>query len=99
MSKLFKSMFPDSQIASKHKCGRTKTSYILTGTVAKNVIKDIKVEIIASYWFGLATDGSSVEDDQILPILIRHIGKDSGLVETSLLYMPDINLFYSRTNV
>ena len=47
MSKLFKSMFPDSQIASMYKCGRTKTSHIFTGTVAKNAMKDIKEEIIA----------------------------------------------------
>ena len=91
ISKLFKSMFSDSQIASKYKCGRTKTSHILTGTVAKNLMKDIKEEIIAAHWFGLATDGSSDENDKFLPILIRHIGKDSDLVETSLLDMPDIN--------
>ena len=90
MSKLFKSMFPDSQIASMYKCGRTKTSHIFTGTVAKNVMKDIKEEIIA-HWFGLATDGSSDEDDKFLPILIRHIEKDSGCIKTSLLNKSDIN--------
>ena len=91
MSKPFKSIFPDSQIASKCKCGRTMTLHILTGTVAKKVIKYIKEEIIAAYWFGLPTDGSSDEDDKFLPTLIRHFGKDSGFVETSLLDMPDIN--------
>ena len=64
MSKPFKSIFPDSQIASKCKCGRTMTLHILTGTVAKKVIKNIKEEIIAAYWFGLPTDGSSDEDDE-----------------------------------
>ena len=91
MSKPFKYIFPDSQIASKCKCGRTMTLHILTGTVAKKVIKYIKEEIIAAYWFGLPTDGSSDEDDKFLPTLIRHFGKDSGFVETSLLDMPDIN--------
>ena len=90
ISKLFKYMFPDSKIESKYKYGRAKTSHILTGTVAKNVMKDIKEDIIAEHWFGLAAHGSS-EDDKFLPVLIRHIGKDSGLVETSLLDMPDIN--------
>ena len=65
--------------------------HILTGTVVKNVIKYIKEEIIASYWFGLPTDGSSDEDDKFLPTLIRHFGKDSGFVETSLLDMLDTN--------
>ena len=49
MSKLFKSTFLDSEIASKYKCGRTKTSHILTGTVTKNVMKYIKEEIV---WIG-----------------------------------------------
>ena len=39
----------------------------------------------------MATDGSSDEDDKFLPILVRHIGKVSGLIETSLLDMPNIN--------
>ena len=91
MSKLFKSLFPDSQIVSKYMCGQTKTSHILTETVSKYVMKDIKEEIIAAHWFGLAKDGSGDEDDKFLPIFIEHIGKDSGLAETSLLDMPDIN--------
>ena len=91
MSKPFKSIFPDSQIASKCKCGRTMTLHILTGTVAKKVIKYIKEEIIAACSFELPTDGSSDEDDKFSPTLIRHFGKDSGFVETSLLDMPDIN--------
>ena len=91
MSKPFNYIFPDPQIASKCKCGRTMTLHILTGTVAKNVIKYVKEEIIAAYCFGLLTDGNSDENDKFLPTLIRHFGKDSGFVETSLLDMPDIN--------
>ena len=49
MSKVFKSTFLDSQIASKYKCGRTKTSHILTRTVTKDVMKYIKEEIV---WIG-----------------------------------------------
>ena len=53
-------------------------------------MKYIKKDIIAAYWFGLPTDGSSDEDDKFLPTLIKHFGEDSGFVET-LLDMPDIN--------
>ena len=56
ISKLFKSIFPDSQIASKCKCARTMTSHILIGSVTKNVMKYIKEDVIAAYWFGLPTD-------------------------------------------
>ena len=33
--KLFRNMFPDSKIMTKYRCGRTKTTHILTGAVAK----------------------------------------------------------------
>ena len=89
--KLFTSMFPDSRIANKHKCGRTKTSHMLTGSVAKHLTDDLKEELSSTQWYGLATDGSSDEDDKFLPILVRHVGKASGLIETSLLDMPNIN--------
>ena len=56
-------------------CGRSKILHILTGTVSKNVMKDIKQEIIAARWFGLAKDGSG-DEDKFLPIFIEHIGKD-----------------------
>ena len=33
-------------------------------------MKDIKEEIVAAHWFGLATGGSNDEDDKFLPIPI-----------------------------
>ena len=40
---------------------------------------------------GLATDGSSDEDDKLLPVSVRHVDKDSGLIAISLLDIPNIN--------
>ena len=42
-------------------------------------------------WHGLATDGSSDKDDKHLPVSVRHVDKDSGLIATSLLDIPNIN--------
>ena len=39
----------------------------------------------------LATDGSSDEGDNFLPVLVRHVDRDPGLIATSLLEMPNIN--------
>ncbi len=64
---------------------------MLTGSVAKHLTDDLKEELSSVQWYGLATDGSSDEDDKFLPILLRHVGKASGLIETSLLDMPNIN--------
>ena len=40
--KLFRNMFPDSKIMNKYRCGRTKTTHILTGAVAKQITSDLK---------------------------------------------------------
>ena len=42
-------------------------------------------------WYGLATDGTSDEDDKSLPVLVRYVDKYSGMIATSLLDMPNIN--------
>ena len=36
-------------------------------------------------------DGIIDEDDKFLRVLVRHVDKDSGLIVTSLLDMPNIN--------
>jgi len=86
-------MFPDSKIAQKYACGRTKTTHILSGAVAKESVGKLKAplnEPSLNKWFGIATDGSNDENDKFLSILIRHFAED-GFVTTSLLDMPDID--------
>ena len=46
-------MFPDSKIATKYSCSRTKTIHILSGAVAKESISDLESTLYK--WFGLAT--------------------------------------------
>ena len=84
--KLFKIMFPDSKIAQKYPCGRTKTTHMLCGAVAKESVDNLKTllnQLDLTKWFGIATDGSSDENDKFLPVFIRHFSKD-GLISTSL---------------
>ena len=83
-------MFPDSKIAAKYKCKRTKTTHVLTGAVAKVNIEELS-KYLKSSWYGIATDGSSDETDKYLPVLVRYEGPD-GLIQTSLLDMPNINV-------
>lgn len=54
---LFKKMFPDSQIASKYGCGRTKTTAIVrsfSDSVVDEIVRNLKVSK-----FTIATDGSN----------------------------------------
>ena len=83
-------MFPGSKIAAKYKCKRTKTTHLLTGAVAKVNIEELS-KYLKSTWYGIATDGSSDETDKYLPVLVKYEGPD-GLIQTSLLDMPDINV-------
>ena len=80
-AKIFRNMFPDSQIVKKYRRFHTKTTH------TNNPIE----ELLLTRWYGLATDGSSDEDDTFLFGLVRHVDKDSGLIVTPLPQMPSIN--------
>ena len=90
-AKLFRKMFLDSKIVNKYRCGRTKTTHILTRAVTKQITSDLKEELLLTCWYGLAAGGSSVKDGKFLPVLVRHVDKDSGLIATLLLDIPNIN--------
>ena len=89
--KLFPKMFPDSKIAPKYHCGRTKTTHIINGAIAPELKSQVKAMIDESPWFCLATDASSDECDKYLPVLIRHQNPTTGRIITSLLDMPAIS--------
>ena len=58
-AKLFRNKFPDSKILDKYWCGRTKTTHILTGKVAKQFTSEPKEELLLTHWYELAKDGTS----------------------------------------
>ena len=84
-------MFPDSKIVKEYRSGCTKTANMLTRAVAEKITSGLKEELLLTRWYGLATDGSSNKDDKFFPVLVRHVDKDSGLIMTSLLNIPNSN--------
>ena len=60
---------------------------MLTRAVARQLTSNLKDELLLTCLHGLATDGSSNEDDKSLPLLVRYVDKDSELFSTSLLGM------------
>ena len=86
---LFREIFPDSKTTAKWRCNRTKTTHIITGAVTKDNTEELS-KYLQSSWYGTATDGSIDETDKYLPVLVTYEGPD-GLIQTSLLDMPDIN--------
>ena len=71
---------------------------MLLRTVPKHITSNLKEKLLSS-WYGFTIDGSSDKDDKFLPVLVRRcVDKDSGLIATSLLNMPNIFL-HSTINV
>ena len=90
-AKLSRNMFPDSKIVKEYRSGCTKTANMLTRAVAEKITSGLKEELLLTRWYRLATDGSSNKDDKFFPVLVRHVDKDSGLIMTSLLNIPNSN--------
>ena len=87
---LLREMIQDSKIAAKYICKTIKTTYVLTGAVAKDNIEELS-KYLQSTWYGITTDDSSDETKKYLLVFARHEGPDS-LIQTSLLDIPDSNV-------
>ena len=90
-TKLFRNIFRYFKIENKNRCGRTKTTHMLPGAIANQVTGDLKEELLLTRWYGLATYTTSNENGKCLPVIVRYVDKDSGLIATSLLDMQNIN--------
>ena len=84
--KLFRNMFSDSKIVSKHRCGLMKTTHMLTGALAKQITSNLKEELLLTCWYKLP---NCDEDDKFFSVLGGQVDKDSGLIAKSLLNIPD----------
>ena len=77
-TKLFKAMFPDSEIAKHYQSSRTKTTSLI-----KLGGKDICEKVISEIGqkpFSLCTDGSNDRSDKFYPIILRHVSADGEIV-------------------
>ena len=61
-------MFPDSQIAKKYACVRTKTTAIVKEMATQG--KSQILNVIKSAPFAIATDGSNNADSKLYPIVV-----------------------------
>jgi hypothetical protein len=86
---LFRQMlFPDSNIATKYACARTKTSCVLqtlSSADAQHITAAMK-----SGPFSIATDGSNdVGSVKLYPLCVRYFDNDIGKVLCVMLSMPE----------
>lgn len=86
-TKLLPKMCPDSNIAKKYSCGKTKTT-ALVHSMSKDRAESI-VDCIKDKPFALSSDGSNNQSDKFYPIVISYVNA-SGDVKTGLLGVPTV---------
>ena len=91
---LFKRMFPDSKIAEKYACARTKSSHIVRCLAEDTSLKIAEAMKIGP--FSIVTDGSCDYDDKKLyPVCVRYFDSEKGKVMSVLLFERQSKSFKS----
>ena len=83
-------MFPDSEIASKFGCGRTKKTAIVKEAFAPHYLA--KTVRSMSTAFSLLMDESNDKTDKSCIILVRALDEELGDVCTRFLDIPVVNI-------
>jgi len=86
LTQAFKVMFPDSEIAQRFQCGRTKATAIVKDLAAKH--QTLLLERMKKYPFSLATDGSNDSNSKLYPIVVRTVDPDTLLVNAEVVSLP-----------
>ena len=87
-------MFPDSEIAQKLSCKRTKATNLVTGCNALSPYYDDKVtKLCLSQMFCLLVDESNDKgDDKCVIILVRIFDRELSEIVTKFLDIPICNI-------
>ena len=97
-SKLFRAMFPDSNIARQYACGRTKTTAIVE-TLADDT-DDIISQCLRSGPFSLATDGSTDMDSvKLYSLVVRFLHPQHGRIMCLLLTLEECSKASTGENI
>lgn len=82
---LFRSMFPDSKIASYYGSARTKTTSIINRALAPEFAV---INMVRKQPFTLSLDGSNDQEEQkLVPLTVRVFDTDLGMVTSRFLDM------------
>ncbi|XP_065667530.1 uncharacterized protein LOC136087857 [Hydra vulgaris] len=85
VSKLHKTVYPDSKIAKEVTCARTKSEEIITSVLSPHSIEITIKDLKNIACFGLATDGSNHGSTKIFPILIQYFDPNKEGVATKFI--------------
>ena len=83
---LFRMMFPDSEIAKRFKCGRTKSKQIVGVLAATQTV----VQYVKNTAFSLSTDGSNDKgSEQLYPIVLCYHNNEKVVTDVLSIGTPD----------
>ena len=88
---LFHKLFPDSAIAKRFSCGRTKTTAIVKNALAPYYQAKV-LESMTDNPFSLMMDESNDKTDKSCIILVRCLDSSEGKIHTRFLDMPIVNI-------
>ena len=84
---LFRSMFPDSKIATYYGAARTKTTSIINRALAPEFATSV-ADLVRKQPFTLSLDGSNEQEEQkLVPLTVRVFDPDLGKVVSRFLHM------------
>lgn len=87
---LFRAMFPDSKIAKKYSCARTKSTVLIQSMA--NATQQGITSVLQRKPFSLATDGSNDSgDSKLYPLVVSYFDEAEGKICTLLLTVLECN--------
>lgn len=96
-SSLIKELCPDSEVAKKFSCKRTKTR-ALVGCIGNAVTKELSEKMKTNH-FSLGTDGSNDHHCKLYPVVITINDEACGEIRTELLSIPELTESSPAVNI
>ena len=95
---LFRNMFPDSAIAAKYSCARTKTGHI-ADTLAESDSQRV-ASMMQKQPFSIGTDGSNdIGSVKLYPVCVRYFDPDFGKVFCVMLSLKECAVASTGQNI
>lgn len=88
-NKLFPTMFPDSEVAKKIACGRTKATSIYENVIAPLSQEMLLSELHDSTYFSVGTDSSYKGNLKMFPVTVQRFSLRDGLKQRLLDFYED----------
>lgn len=85
-SNLFFTMFPDSQIAQKYSCGRTKATKIVQNVLAPAAREIVLNDLLNCKYFSIGTDASNKGNIKTFPLTLRYFSSREGVTSKLLCF-------------